>query len=308
MEKKNTFEVTLSMMPDTITKLSYANFFHLDDNFEHTWHRASYDGEPVKLMFATLLFCTEGSGILRINLQDYRMQPNDILIIPPGSIVERFHLGDDMKIGFINITGKSDQNFMSNGNIQLYMASVIKNDPMLVHCRPQTMEQLVKIYHMLRSVVSDDQLTFKDNLISYFLQAMVTYWMNDYENNNREQQVQLTRNEQILSEFINLVRNNYKEHREVNFYANQMCITPKYLGVVVTHTSGKRPIEWIRDFVILDAKAMIISRNYTMQQISEILNFANPSFFGKYFKEAVGCSPGTYASKNKKRRAEENAE
>ena len=54
MDKKNTFEVTLSMMPDTITKLSYANFFHLDDNFEHTWHRASYDGETVKLMFATL--------------------------------------------------------------------------------------------------------------------------------------------------------------------------------------------------------------------------------------------------------------
>ena len=299
MEQKNISEVTLSMMPNTLTKLSYEDFFYLDDNFGSDTTHTKYEGEPIKLMFATLLFCTEGYGVLRINLQEYRLQKDDILIIPPGSIMDRYVLDDHIKIGFINITGKSSQGFMPNGNIQLYMASVIKNEPMLIHCRPQTMNQLVKIYQMLRDVVNDEALTLKDNVISYFLQAMVTYWMNDYELSNQNMETQFTRNEQILQEFINNVRKHYKEHREVNFYADLMCITPKYLGVVVTHTSGKRPVEWIRDFVILDAKAMILSRSYTMQQISEILHFANPSFFGKYFKEAVGCSPGTYANQNK---------
>ena len=55
--------------------------------------------------------------------------------------------------------------------------------------------------------------------------------------------------------------------------------------------SGKHAKDWIRDFVIKDAKTMLKSGNYTVQEVSETLHFANQSFFGKYFKEAVGCSP-----------------
>ncbi len=58
--------------------------------------------------------------------------------------------------------------------------------------------------------------------------------------------------------------------------------------------SGKHAKDWIRDFVIKDAKTMLKSGNYTVQEVSEILHFANQSFFGKYFKEAVGCSPIAY--------------
>ena len=83
-------------------------------------------------------------------------------------------------------------------------------------------------------------------------------------------------------------------NREVSFYASKLCITPKYLGVVVAQVSGRRPLEWIRDYVILDAKAMLLSREYSIQQISQILNFPNPSFFSKYFREAVGCSPSKF--------------
>ena len=58
--------------------------------------------------------------------------------------------------------------------------------------------------------------------------------------------------------------------------------------------SGKHAKDWIRDFVIKDAKTMLKSGNYTVQEVSEILHFANQSFFGKYFKGAVGCSPIAY--------------
>ena len=79
------------------------------------------------------------------------------------------------------------------------------------------------------------------------------------------------------------------------FYAEKMCITPKYLSVVVSKASHRKPSDWIRDYVILDAKAMILSGEYTIQQVSDLLHFANPSFFGRYFKDAVGCAPGKFA-------------
>lgn len=60
--------------------------------------------------------------------------------------------------------------------------------------------------------------------------------------------------------------------------------------------SGRRPVEWIRDYVMLDAKALLKSGKYTVQQVSDMLNFPNQSFFGTYFKKESGVSPKAYMS------------
>ena len=65
-------------------------------------------------------------------------------------------------------------------------------------------------------------------------------------------------------------------------------------GIRLTSNDMLHRGDWITDFVILEAKAMLKSRKYTVQQIADALNFANQSFFGKYFKDKVGCSPTQY--------------
>ena len=70
-----------------------------------------------------------------------------------------------------------------------------------------------------------------------------------------------------------------------------MNLTAKYMTTLVKKASGKPAIQWIEDYVILDAKTMLRSGRYSVQQVAEELNFPNQSFFGKYFKEAVGISP-----------------
>lgn len=58
--------------------------------------------------------------------------------------------------------------------------------------------------------------------------------------------------------------------------------------------SGRYAGDWINDYVILEAKALLKSKKYTVQQVCDMLNFSNPSFFGKFFKAAVECSPRKY--------------
>ena len=104
----------------------------------------------------------------------------------------------------------------------------------------------------------------------------------------------LSRQEQIFYSFIQKVQGNYNKEREVVFYAKELCISPKYLSKIVFESSGKYAKDWIKEYVILAAKALLKSNDYTVQQISYMLNFPNNSFFGKYFKSAVGCSPKKY--------------
>ena len=71
-------------------------------------------------------------------------------------------------------------------------------------------------------------------------------------------------------------------------------MNPKYLSTVIKEISGKSAFEWINNYVILEAKSMLKSTGKTIQQISDELNFANQSFFGKYFKQHVGIPPSEY--------------
>ncbi len=60
---------------------------------------------------------------------------------------------------------------------------------------------------------------------------------------------------------------------------------------VVKEVSGKTVGEWIDELVILEAKALLNSSSMNIQEIADRLNFANQSFFGKYFKHYTGMSP-----------------
>ncbi|WP_423803401.1 helix-turn-helix domain-containing protein [Paraprevotella clara] len=64
--------------------------------------------------------------------------------------------------------------------------------------------------------------------------------------------------------------------------------------------SNRLYLNLYRTHVILEAKALLKSRKYTIQQVADMLNFANQSFFGKYFKEKVGCSPSEYQKQSLK--------
>jgi len=86
----------------------------------------------------------------------------------------------------------------------------------------------------------------------------------------------------------------YKEERSVSFYADKLCISSKYLSSLVKEVSDKNPVEWITQCVIFESKTLLKSTDMSIQQISDLLNFPNQSFFGKYFKRYCGMSPLQY--------------
>ena len=97
-----------------------------------------------------------------------------------------------------------------------------------------------------------------------------------------------------MEDFLQLVQKHYKQERMIRFYAEKLFVTPKYLSVVVKNASGKTAGQWIDDYVVLEAKALLKSTDMTVLQISDEMNFPSQSFFGKFFKREVGVSPKQY--------------
>ena len=104
----------------------------------------------------------------------------------------------------------------------------------------------------------------------------------------------LSNDEMLMQRFLHELHIHYKTERKVLFYADRLHVTPDYLSTLVRGISGRTASEWINNFVVLEAKIMLMSTKMTIQQVSQELNFPSQTFFGKYFKRLTGVSPKEY--------------
>ena len=91
--------------------------------------------------------------------------------------------------------------------------------------------------------------------------------------------------------FHNLVNTNFRKHRCLEFYADKLCITTKYLSNITRMATHKSASKLISIAIIGEAKKLLVESRMTVSQIADELGFPNVSSFGKYFKKEVGITP-----------------
>ena len=134
--------------------------------------------------------------------------------------------------------------------------------------------------------------------VIHFLLSAFTLELNHiFTLREKSDKSKLSRQVDILWKFLTLLKEYHKQQRSVNFYADKLYISPKHLSSVIKQMSHKTAHEIIADFVILSAKRMLKTTTMSIQEISDELNFANQSFFGKFFKQNTGLSPSSYRKK-----------
>lgn len=94
---------------------------------------------------------------------------------------------------------------------------------------------------------------------------------------------------ETFNNFINLLKKNYRQRRDVGFYADSLCLTSKYLSSLIKKVSGKTITDWIDDFVLTESKALLRSTDLTISQVCDKLNFGSQTVFGKFFKRKPEC-------------------
>lgn len=144
----------------------------------------------------------------------------------------------------------------------------------------------------IKKIIADTDNPFRIKSIQHLTVALFysTVWkqISSYKKNEK------TRADYITYEFLDLVEKNFKKYRQLDFYADKLCITAKYLSTTVKNNSGISASEWIKRYVILEAQRLLKNSSMTIQQISNELNFPSQTFFSKYFKHQIGLSPKEY--------------
>lgn len=273
--------------------------FILIDNFNEIPEQSNSEMEfvnhPVKLSFTVVMFCLKGRMQFQINLQRFELRDNDVLILQKGAIGEYEGMDEGTQIAVIAFSSEYFQTSLpldATMSLQRHLyASPIH------HLTPEAMEESMTIYRLMKAKVAETDNPFRKGALLGYTQVL-TYNSYKYllrsESENQQSGQKSSRQQELYTQFIHEVQKNFTKERSISYYADVLCVTPKYLSQVIHNVSGRFASDWITDFVILEAKALLKSRQYTIQQVADMLNFSNQSFFGKYFKEKVGCSPSKY--------------
>lgn len=244
--------------------------------------------EPRKSQRATIVVCTSGSCRVKINLEVFEIKAPKLVTIMPGQIFEILSNVDTLEGCVVSLSKK----FVDKVNLPGWHHQYMKmyNNP-ITDIDQSKLDSLLIFYAILHRAAANDKNPFRmqiiENLISVFYYGGVSSLDNSIESN-------LKYNNHIVANFLELVQHHYREQRLIQFYANKLCITPKYLSKLVKEHTGRAAADWIEQHVILEARAMLQSSDMSIQQIATSLNFPNQSFFGKYFKRATGVSPKQY--------------
>lgn len=244
--------------------------------------------KPYKLAHIVIAICAAGECSLRLNLKELKAGSPTIFTFMPGQIVENITYSDNFEGYAIVLSRRFIDILNLPGWQQQYMS--LYNNPINA-IAADFVEPVKFFYAILRKAASNQDNPYRLQVIENLIRVFYYGGINRISRTEKEG---TSYKNNIVERFMELVQEYYRQERLIGFYADKLCITPKYLSKLVKEHTGRSAGEWIENHVILEARAMLQSSEMTIQQIAASLNFANQSFFGKYFKRATGLSPKQY--------------
>jgi len=144
------------------------------------------------------------------------------------------------------------------------------------------------------ATVSGREYVFRNEISQAFDIAMFFILLAHVRIQGNDRKSVSTRQNQIFMNFLSHVSEHFREYRKLDYYANLQCVSVKHLSLAVKNESGYTAHQWISDFVMIEARELLSRRDYSVQEVSDMLHFANQGFFGKFFKTHEGLSPLQY--------------
>lgn len=238
-----------------------------------------------------IFICLAGEGYVTINEHKYPLSARTMCVAFPGTIIQEFKRGE----GFESYTLRIDTGFLRELNFpsapEVHM--LMRENP----CMVLSEEQLESILQVCRMMHERDERTdhpYHEQINEQMLKLLCYELAGVYARDIPVMHEPCSRQDVIFRKFLSLLATDITISREVQYYADKLCITPKYLTIITRQVSDRSAAAWITRTVILNAKALLSSTQLSVQQISARLNFPNPSFFGQYFLRHTGLTPKEY--------------
>lgn len=253
--------------------------------------------------YSVVTFVTQGKAQFEYDSVVTQIQKNDLFLYMTHSVAANFMSSPDFCCRQIWFTRSELWNINIFSETMIEDMSQLKLHP-VVHLSAVDINLLDTYFCLLCNRMTDPSPSLHRDIVRSLFSTMLLEMLSimrrpikeEYDDTNGKNSTSLYK-KQLVDKFILLVQQSDGRIRRVNDFANKLHITPKYLSTILKEVMNRRPSIYIQLFTMKAIERRLRFTDMTMQEIAHELNFPNPSFFGKYFKEHTGMTPMEYRLK-----------
>jgi AraC-like DNA-binding protein len=244
-----------------------------------------------------IVICTEGIAQFDYDGQQIRLHKDDLFLYMAHSVVSNFMSSSDFNCRQIWFSRGELWNINKYGEVSLSDLPYLKRHP-IMHLTEDDVKLLDDYFQLLCRRMRDSSPVLYSNIVRSLVSTMMLEILSMMRRQEPENTVTTdVHRQRLANEFMRLVEQSDGRIRKVDDFAKQLNITPKYLSTLLKETMNRRPSEMIHFYTLKAIEHRLRYTDMTMQEIANDLNFANASFFGKYFKEHAGMTPLDFRKK-----------
>ena len=254
--------------------------------------------DPVRLQMNMIASCQRGSLHLAIGDREVEVGKGDIFICPPNTMLAIREVSDDFACTAMCVSNHGMLNILRS-HISVWNRAMYVSKVSVLKMNETDMVFYAKFTDLVRLCLDpqfSDRSSWKpyrreivETLLKSALLAVSNLLLQDLP-----QDAANSSTNDLFDRFLELLQQSDIKHQPVEYFAQQLCITPKYLSIICKRHSGKTAIDWITEYTLSDITYYLRSTTKSIKEISGILGFSNTSFFGKYVREHLHMSPLKY--------------
>lgn len=241
--------------------------------------------------------CTGGTAEIKVFSTHKRISKNDLVTILPLQSASICEMSPDFAMTFFKIDKTMFLDVMSNlGKITPDFFFYMRRNFQFRLNRSEAARFLgfCRVIDFRNN--TDDPYFHRETVLHllriYFWDYYVTFRKTESRTNNP---VPLNSNkENIALQFAMLVHEHNKEHKEIAFYADKLCITPQYLTRTIQEVNGQSAHEMLADYILLEIKTLLRNANLEIKDVVRQTGFSNQSSLSRFFRRHTGMSPTEY--------------
>lgn len=246
----------------------------------------------------SILFCAAGRAQIEHEGTTYAIEAGDILLCSNIEMLADCLFNSDFRYAVLGLSSHYVARLLAGERRLMEQFLYIREHPVL-RISEQAKALLPAYALMFDSKIHQKRHPFHKKAVDAMI-AMAIYDVLGFYEEIRQEDPELSNYDDpaspngsaaIFKRFIMLVGEDDCQHRTVAYFADKLCITPKYLSTVCRRESQRTPLQWIHEALTQRIRHLLIHSDKSVKEIAMEMNFPNISFFGKFVRQHLGASP-----------------
>lgn len=270
-----------------ISLLSSLNGIHYDEG-NLDFLRPS----PLHFNCGVQILCTRGACILSTGAQQFHLREMSELIFWGGSIMPLMEASDNFHVRLLLYPKKI---FLQAAiSLDTTYFNYMREFPQYDHGE-ESWKNVNLWIDMAQLLFSRPSPAFRERLELNFLQSMLMWIFSSIPDTYVSKAESYTRKQLLFHKFMHLIHEHAAQMHQVSFYAEQLCISPRYLNeITLSFSNGKTPKALIDEQLTAELKVLLNNPALSIAEIASLCHFPDSSYLSRFFKKNTGIAPKAF--------------